>query len=56
MAEAGRLGVPMLAQLPIDLNVRLAGDDGTPAAAAAAGPVQQAYRSLATGLIKDGFA
>ena len=54
-AEAERLGVPLLAQLPIDLDTRLAGDAGTPVAAGE-GPMAEAYARLAQGLIKGGIA
>ena len=36
-AEAGRLGLPFLGEIPLDLAIRLAGDGGTPVVAAAAG-------------------
>ncbi len=52
-AEAEKLGVPLLAQLPIDLDTRLAGDGGTPIAAGDS-PMAQAYAELAQQLIKDG--
>ncbi|MFZ5962715.1 Mrp/NBP35 family ATP-binding protein [Thalassococcus sp. BH17M4-6] len=54
-AEAERLGVPLLAALPIDLDTRLAGDAGAPVAAGD-GPVAQAYRQLADGLVRGGMA
>ena len=54
-AEAQRLGVPLLAALPIDLDTRLAGDGGTPVAAGD-GPMAQAYAQLAQGLIRGGMA
>ena len=53
--EAERLGLPLLAALPIDLETRLAGDAGTPVAAGE-GPVAEAYAQLAAGLIKGGMA
>ncbi|SNR26441.1 Mrp/NBP35 family ATP-binding protein [Puniceibacterium sediminis] len=53
--EAERLGVPMLASLPIDLETRLAGDGGTPVAAGE-GVMAEAYARLAEGLIKGGMA
>lgn len=54
-AEAEKMGVPLLAQLPIDLETRLAGDGGTPVAAGG-GDVADAYARLARGLIEGGIA
>lgn len=53
--EAEKLGVPLLAALPIDLNTRLGGDGGTPVAAGE-GPIADAYMKLAEGLIKANMA
>ncbi|QUS35003.1 Mrp/NBP35 family ATP-binding protein [Falsirhodobacter algicola] len=53
--EAERLGLPFLAELPLDLSVRLAGDAGTPVAAGE-GPVADAYAALAARLVADGVA
>ncbi|MGH1354281.1 MAG: P-loop NTPase [Thalassovita sp.] len=53
--EASKLDVPLLAQLPIDLDTRLAGDAGTPIAAGD-GPMAQAYAQVADRLIKGGMA
>ena len=53
--EADRLGLPLLAALPIDLDTRLAGDDGRPVALGD-GPVADAYAALAERLIADGHA
>ncbi|MGD9295070.1 MAG: Mrp/NBP35 family ATP-binding protein [Roseobacter sp.] len=55
VAEAKKLGVPLLGALPIDLETRLAGDGGTPVAAGE-GPMADAYRRIAEGLIKGGMA
>jgi ATP-binding protein involved in chromosome partitioning len=55
VAEASARGVPLLAQLPLDLNTRLAGDGGAPIAAGD-GPMADAYAQLADGLIKGGMA
>jgi ATP-binding protein involved in chromosome partitioning len=52
-AEAERLGVPLLAQLPIDLDTRLCGDAGQPVAAGE-GPMAEAYARLAARLIAGG--
>ena len=54
-AEAEAIGVPLLAQLPIDLETRLAGDGGTPVAAGD-GPMAEAYARLADRLIRGGMA
>ncbi len=54
-AEAEKMGVPLLAELPIDLETRLGGDAGTPIASgdSAAG---QAYAALARRLVDGGMA
>ena len=54
-AEANKLGIPFLGELPLDLEVRLAGDAGTPVAAGE-GPLAEAYAKLAKGLILGGMA
>ncbi len=54
-SEAKKLGLPLLASLPIDLDTRLAGDGGTPIAAQG-GVMADAYAQLAQGLIKGGIA
>lgn len=54
-AEAKAMGVPLLAQLPLDLDTRLAGDAGTPIAAGD-GPMADSYAQLARGLIDGGIA
>jgi ATP-binding protein involved in chromosome partitioning len=48
--EAVKLGLPLLAELPLTSDVRLAGDAGTPIAAGE-GPVAEAYGRLAARLI-----
>ncbi|WP_166416209.1 Mrp/NBP35 family ATP-binding protein [Cochlodiniinecator piscidefendens] len=53
--EAEKLGVPLLAELPLDLKVRVAGDSGTPIAAGD-GPLADAYAALAKGLVAGGIA
>ena len=55
VAEAEAMGVPILAQLPIDLDTRLAGDGGTPVAAGA-GAMADAYAHLANRLVQGGMA
>lgn len=52
--EAKTLGVPLLAELPIDLETRLAGDSGVPIAAGE-GAMAQAYGKLAQRLIDEGI-
>lgn len=54
-AEAARLGLPLLAELPLELDVRLAGDAGRPAATGE-GAVAEAYRALARRLVAAGQA
>lgn len=54
-AEAEKLGLPFLGALPIDLETRLAGDDGTPIATGD-GPAAQAYAQLAERLVEGGIA
>ncbi|MCL3882317.1 Mrp/NBP35 family ATP-binding protein [Marivita sp. GX14005] len=53
--EAAQRGVPLLAQLPLDLDTRLAGDGGVPVAAGD-GPLAEAYGALAARLIEGGMA
>lgn len=54
-AEAEKLGVPLLAEIPLALEVRVAGDAGTPVALGE-GPVAQAYAALAARLVGGGMA
>ena len=54
-AEAEKMGVPLLAELPIDLDTRLGGDAGVPIAAGESAAAQ-AYAALATRLIEGGMA
>lgn len=54
-AEAAALGLPFLAELPISLETRLAGDAGTPIAAGD-GPAAEAYARLAARLVAEGVA
>ena len=54
-AEAKRIGAPLLAQLPLSLDVRLAGDAGKPVALTDS-PTGQAYRDLAADLVARGIA
>ncbi|WP_323041381.1 Mrp/NBP35 family ATP-binding protein [Gemmobacter sp.] len=54
-AEAAALDLPFLGEIPISLDVRLAGDAGTPVAAGE-GPVAQAYARIAAQLVAEGVA
>ncbi len=54
-AEARELGLPFLGAIPLSLDVRVAGDSGTPIAAGE-GPVADAYAGLARRLIDGGMA
>ena len=53
--EAEQIGAPFLGEIPLSLDVRLAGDSGTPIAAGE-GPVADAYKRLAERLIAGGVA
>ena len=53
--EAEKVGVPLLAELPIDLDTRLAGDNGTPIAVGDS-PMAKAYAQLADRLVQGGIA
>ena len=55
VAEAKRLDVPFLGELPLSLDVRLAGDAGTPIALGE-GPAAQAYARIARDLVAKGLA
>ena len=52
--EAERMGVPFLGEVPLSLDVRLAGDAGMPVALGD-GPVSEAYRQLAKRLVGGGM-
>ncbi|MCU9849613.1 Mrp/NBP35 family ATP-binding protein [Defluviimonas sp. WL0024] len=54
-AEAAKLGVPFLGEIPLSLDVRLAGDGGTPIASDE-GPIAEAYARLAHRLVAGGMA
>lgn len=54
-AEARQLNLPFLGEIPLNLDVRLAGDGGTPIAATD-GPVADAFAKLAQRLIGGGMA
>lgn len=53
--EAGKLGIPFLGEIPLDLKVRLAGDSGTPVVAAHPdSPEARAFEAIARRLIESG--
>ncbi|MCF6273535.1 MAG: Mrp/NBP35 family ATP-binding protein [Rhodobacteraceae bacterium] len=53
--EAAKLGVPLLAELPLHLDIRVASDSGAPIVVSKPdSPQAQAFRNLAKRLIKDG--
>ncbi len=54
-AEAQKLGLPFLGEIPLALEVRLAGDAGVPIAAGQ-GPIADAYARLAARLVAGGMA
>jgi ATP-binding protein involved in chromosome partitioning len=54
-AEAARLGLPFLGEIPLDLAVRVSGDAGAPVAAGE-GPEARAFRAVARRLIAGGLA
>ncbi len=54
-AEAEKMGVPLLAEIPLHLSIRKAGDGGAPVVVSdAASPQAQAFRELARSLIDAG--
>jgi ATP-binding protein involved in chromosome partitioning len=54
-AEAAKLGVPLLAEIPLHLSIRVAADGGAPVVASAPGtPQAEAYRALARKLVEAG--
>jgi ATP-binding protein involved in chromosome partitioning len=50
-AEAKKLAIPFLGEIPLDLDVRLSGDSGCPVSASNK-PVSQAFNDLAKVVIK----
>lgn len=54
-SEAEELGAPFLGELPLSLDVRLAGDAGAPAVLAG-GAVGDAYAAVAKNLVERGLA
>jgi ATP-binding protein involved in chromosome partitioning len=53
--EAAKIGVPLLAELPLALEARLAGDNGVPVAATDS-PLAAPYEALAKRLVETGVA
>jgi len=55
--EARRIGAPLLAEIPLDLDIRLASDGGAPIVASHPDSAQaKAFRALAARLVKEGVA
>jgi ATP-binding protein involved in chromosome partitioning len=55
--EAAKLGVPLLAEIPLHLSIRVASDGGAPVVASKPdSPQAQAYRDLAAKLVEMGHA
>ncbi|MEO1308516.1 MAG: P-loop NTPase, partial [Pseudomonadota bacterium] len=54
-AEADRLGLPFLGALPLELETRLAGDNGVPIAAGDSAAAE-AYARLADRFVQGGMA
>ena len=54
-AEAAKLNLPFLGEIPLSLDVRLAGDAGVPIAVGP-GPISDAYARLAARLVAGGMA
>jgi ATP-binding protein involved in chromosome partitioning len=54
-AEAERIGVPFLGEIPLSIDIRLGGDAGRPVALGE-GPVAEAYARLAERLVQGGVA
>ena len=54
-AEARKLDLPFLGEIPLSMDVRVAGDAGVPIAAGE-GPISLAYARLAARLVADGMA
>ncbi|SPF81677.1 Mrp/NBP35 family ATP-binding protein [Pseudoprimorskyibacter insulae] len=56
-AEAAKLGVPLLAEVPLDLQIRLAADGGAPITVSQPdGPQARAFRDVANALVAMGVA
>ena len=56
-AEAEKLGVPLLAEVPLDLQIRLAADGGAPITVSQPDSAQaRAFQDVAAGLVTTGAA
>ena len=56
-AEAEKLGVPLLAEVPLDLQIRLASDGGAPITVSQPdGPQARAFHAIASHLVTEGVA
>jgi ATP-binding protein involved in chromosome partitioning len=56
-AEAEKLGVPLLAEIPLDLQIRLAADGGAPIVTTQPDSAQsRAFHAVATALVNEGVA
>jgi len=56
-SEAAKLNVPLLAEVPLDLQIRLASDGGAPITVSQPdGPQARAFRDVAAALVAKGFA
>ena len=56
-AEAAKLGVPLLAEVPLDLQIRLASDGGAPIVVSAPDSAQaQSFHAVASALVARGLA
>ncbi len=57
VAEAEKIGVPVLAEVPLHLDIRLASDGGAPIVVSKPdSPQAQAFRTVARKLVADGLA
>ena len=57
VAEAAKLGVPLLAEIPLDLNIRIASDGGAPIVVSdPESPQAQVFRNTARTLVAQGVA
>ena len=56
-AEEEKLGVPLLAEVPLDLQIRLAADGGAPITVSQPDSKQaKAFQDVAATLVKEGVA